>query len=157
MSISILRLDDRLVHGQVVVGWGNALGIDRIVLVDDTVSETQWEQELYSMGVPECMTVDFVSVKQAREKLSEWAVNEEKVILIVGDVAGLVSLCRESAVVNKINLGGLHRSAGRRERLPYIFLTDDEFALLKDLELGSISITAQDLPATRPVPLGDLG
>ena len=156
MSISILRLDDRLVHGQVVVGWGNALGIDRIVLVDDTVSETQWEQELYSMGVPECMAVDFVSVAQARQRLSEWAVNEEKVILIVGDVAGLVSLCHESAVVSEINLGGLHRSAGRRERLPYIFLTDAEFVLLEELERRSISITAQDLPATRPVPLGEL-
>jgi mannose/fructose/N-acetylgalactosamine-specific phosphotransferase system component IIB len=156
MSISVIRLDDRLVHGQVVVGWGNALGINRIVLVDDNVSETEWEQELYSMGVPESMTVDFTSVSVAKARLSEWASSEEKVILLVGDVAALELLCLESEEVREVNLGGLHRSGGRTERLPYIFLSDDEFARLKGLEQQSIRVTAQDLPATKPVALGDL-
>jgi mannose/fructose/N-acetylgalactosamine-specific phosphotransferase system component IIB len=156
MSITIIRLDDRLVHGQVVVGWGNALGINRIVLVDDAVSETQWEQELYSMGVPESMNVDFASVSDARVRLSEWATSVEKVILLVGDIAGLERLCLESQEVREVNLGGVHRAEGRTERLPYIFLTDDEFSRLRGLEQNSIRVTAQDLPATKPVALGDL-
>ncbi len=156
MSISILRLDDRLVHGQVVVGWGNALGIDRLVLIDDKVSETEWEQELYSMGVPESMSVDFLSVGDARDKIQDWADSREKVILVIGDVDGLTRLCETGARVTEINIGGVHRGDGRRERLPYVFLTDDEFATLQSLENQSIRVTAQDLPATKPVPLGDL-
>ena len=156
MSISIIRLDDRLVHGQVVVGWGNALGINRIVLVDDKISETPWEQELYSMGVPNSMNVDFASVSEAKGRLSEWASSAEKVILIVGDVAGLERLCFESEEIREVNLGGLHRSEGRRERLPYVFLTDDEFIRLKEMAGRSIRVTAQDLPAARPVALSDL-
>ena len=46
MSIVLVRVDDRLIHGQVVVGWVQALGAQRIVLVDDEVSANAWEREL---------------------------------------------------------------------------------------------------------------
>jgi mannose/fructose/N-acetylgalactosamine-specific phosphotransferase system component IIB len=46
MSIVLCRIDDRLIHGQVVIGWGRPLGIDLIILVDDQVAGTPWEQDL---------------------------------------------------------------------------------------------------------------
>ena len=51
MSIVLCRIDDRLIHGQVVIGWGRAMGIDLIILVDDQVATSDWEQELYRMAV----------------------------------------------------------------------------------------------------------
>jgi mannose/fructose/N-acetylgalactosamine-specific phosphotransferase system component IIB len=59
-------------------------------------------------------------------------------------------------VVHKINLGGIHYRAGRRERLPFLYLTDQELRTLLDLEAGGAVITAQDLPTTPPVPLRNL-
>jgi PTS system mannose-specific IIB component/fructoselysine and glucoselysine-specific PTS system IIB component len=53
----LYRIDDRLIHGQVVVGWGQPLDLKFIVLVDDTVASSDWEQELYRMGVPPEMAV----------------------------------------------------------------------------------------------------
>src|SRR5260221_5963480 len=52
MSIALYRLDDRLIHGQVVVGWGKPLNVGFIVLVHDAVRANAWEQELYRMGGP---------------------------------------------------------------------------------------------------------
>ena len=52
MPIELYRIDDRLIHGQVVVGWGQPLSLRFIVLVDDEVASSDWEQELYRMGVP---------------------------------------------------------------------------------------------------------
>jgi PTS system mannose-specific IIB component/fructoselysine and glucoselysine-specific PTS system IIB component len=57
------------------------------------------------------------------------------------------------AVVHRINLGGIHHRPGRRERLPYLYLTDDELCGLVALEAEGAEITAQDLPTTTPVPL----
>ena len=59
VTLELYRIDDRLIHGQVVVGWGQPLDIDFIVLVDDTVATSDWEQELYRMGVPPEMDVYF--------------------------------------------------------------------------------------------------
>ena len=50
MTLSLVRLDDRLVHGQVVIGWGNALGIECLVLIDDHVRKNESEQELHALG-----------------------------------------------------------------------------------------------------------
>ena len=46
MTVQLYRVDDRLIHGQVVVGWGQPLDVEFIVLVDDAVAESEWEQEL---------------------------------------------------------------------------------------------------------------
>ena len=67
MPIALFRIDDRLIHGQVVVGWGQPLELRYIVLVDDEVADSEWEQELYRMGVPPEMTVFFYSVRRCRE------------------------------------------------------------------------------------------
>jgi mannose/fructose/N-acetylgalactosamine-specific phosphotransferase system component IIB len=52
MPIVLFRVDERLIHGQVVVGWGGPLHADRIVVVDDAIAGSPWEQELYCLGVP---------------------------------------------------------------------------------------------------------
>jgi mannose/fructose/N-acetylgalactosamine-specific phosphotransferase system component IIB len=156
MSISVIRLDDRLVHGQVVVGWGNALGIERIVLVDDSIAATEWEQELYAMGVPDSMHLEFSSVAAARERINEWTVSHDKVILLVSTVPDLIRLCHETPLVNRVNIGGVHRAEGRTERLPYVFLSEEEYEQLEELASHSIEVTAQDLPSVRPVPLSEL-
>ena len=65
----LCRVDDRLIHGQVVLGWGRPLGLDRIVLVDDEVAANEWEQELYRMAVPAGIEVIFASVAGAAKEL----------------------------------------------------------------------------------------
>jgi mannose/fructose/N-acetylgalactosamine-specific phosphotransferase system component IIB len=56
-----------------------------------------------------------------------------------------------------VNLGGIHHRPGRIERLPYVYLTDDELRALKALRAGGAEVTAQDVPTTAPVALDALG
>jgi len=65
MPIVLCRVDDRLVHGQVVIGWGRPLDLQRIVLVDDEVRDSEWEQELYRMAAQPEITVEFASAAEA--------------------------------------------------------------------------------------------
>jgi mannose/fructose/N-acetylgalactosamine-specific phosphotransferase system component IIB len=71
MPIVLFRVDDRLIHGQVVIGWGTPLGVDRIVLVDDQVSTSPWEQDLYRMAVSPEVDVRFVTIAEAAARLPE--------------------------------------------------------------------------------------
>src|SRR5207247_6035666 len=101
MSIALYRSDDRLIHGQVVVGWGKPLNVGFIVLVDDAVRASAWEQELYRMGVPPDIEVVFASTEEALERLPEWERDLRVGILVAGDIGTLAALTanrhRESA------------------------------------------------------------
>ena len=155
MSLALFRIDDRLIHGQVVVGWGQPLNASFIVLVDDEVSSSDWEQDLYRMGVPPQIEVIFASVDQAAEQLSTWEADERVGILLVGDIDTAVALAQRAPQVRSFNVGGVHHRAGRRERLRFVYLTDDEAAKLRQLAAGGVEVTAQDVPTARAVPVGE--
>lgn len=156
MTLTLIRLDDRLIHGQVVVGWGHALAVERILLIDDHVAANEWERELYRVGVPPGMEVEFASVAEAPDVLDRSAGSSERTIVLVADVDTLIRVCGTSTVVKKVNVGGLHEREGRRQRLPYVFLSDDEAMRLSELRNNGVEVTAQDVPTTRAIPLSEL-
>ena len=157
MTLVLCRVDDRLIHGQVVVGWGQPLGIQRIVLADDEVARSTWEQDLYRMAVPSGLEVIFVTVAAAGTQLRLWASDSKRTAVLLGSVEAAAQLFRAApAVLRKINLGGIHHRPGRVERLPYVFLTPEEFRLLTELAAEGADVAGQDLPTATPVPLGSM-
>jgi PTS system mannose-specific IIB component/fructoselysine and glucoselysine-specific PTS system IIB component len=155
VTIVLNRIDDRLVHGQVVVGWGQPLDVKFIVLVDDAVAESDWEQELYRMGVPPEMEVRFHSAAAAVSHLDAYRTEPRPGILVTGDIATMRYLV-EHGGVSDVNVGGIHHRAGRTQHLRYVFLTADEQNALRDLAAHGAVVTAQDVPAARAVPLEEL-
>jgi PTS system mannose-specific IIB component/fructoselysine and glucoselysine-specific PTS system IIB component len=153
MSLLLYRVDDRLIHGQVVIGWGRPLGAEFIVLVDDLVAASDWEQDLYRMGVPPDMQVIFADVATAVRDLPGWQHDSRKGILLTADIATMAALRTASGAVEQINLGGIHHRPGRTARLPYVYLTDDEYRILEALETGGARVTAQDVPTGTPIEL----
>src|SRR2546422_11718085 len=116
MSIKLFRIDDRLIHGQVVVGWGQPLHVGFIVLVDDAVRASPVEQELYRMGVPPHIDVIFASLAEAVTQLPEWDADPRPSIVLAGDIATLAALTENCHRVTRINVGGIHARPGRSER-----------------------------------------
>ncbi|HLZ46705.1 MAG TPA: PTS sugar transporter subunit IIB [Gemmatimonadales bacterium] len=155
MTLALYRIDDRLIHGQVVVGWGQPLHVSFIVLVDNEVSNSDWEQDLYRMGVPPQIEVIFSSVEQAAERFATWQADPRVGILLVGDVDTAVALASHVPQVRRFNVGGVHHRSGRTERLRFVYLTDDEAAKLRALAARGVEVTAQDVPTARAVPIGE--
>jgi mannose/fructose/N-acetylgalactosamine-specific phosphotransferase system component IIB len=153
VSVALYRIDDRLIHGQVVVGWGQATGAGFLVLVDDGVRGSDWEQELYRMGVPSEMDVCFVSVAEAAAAVPAWESDRRTGIVLTGSIEAMAALCQGAPTVRNVNVGGIHFRAGRSERLRYVFLTDEEATALRTLAAAGVVVTAQDVPTAAPVPL----
>ena len=155
MTLVLNRIDDRLIHGQVVVGWGQPLDVHFIVLVDDAVAASDWEQELYRMGVPPEMEVRFLSVADAPQHLDRFRSEPRAGILLTGDIATMCRLVSEAGV-REVNVGGIHHRAGRVQHLRYVFLTPAEETALREIAEQGAVVTAQDVPAARAVPLEEL-
>jgi len=155
VTLVLYRIDDRLIHGQVVVGWGQPLDIGFLVLVDDEVATSDWEQELYRMGVPPEMEVFFHTVTDAPGCLAKYRDDQRAGILLTGDIESMQRLVVNGGIT-AVNVGGIHHRAGRTQRLRYVFLNPDEERALRELAAKGVAVTAQDVPGARPVPLDDL-
>jgi PTS system mannose-specific IIB component/fructoselysine and glucoselysine-specific PTS system IIB component len=78
-------------------------------------------------------------------------------MVLTGDLGAMAALhAAAPGIVQQVNLGGVHHRPGRRERLPYLYLTDEELKGLVALEHAGAEVTAQDLPTTQPVGLRSL-
>jgi PTS system mannose-specific IIB component/fructoselysine and glucoselysine-specific PTS system IIB component len=157
MSVELFRIDDRLIHGQVVVGWGQPLGVTFLVLVDDEVRASEWEQELYRMGVPPEVEVLFASVAEAATQVAAWRADTRRGIVLTGDVETMAELVAAApGAVQRVNIGGVHYREGRKERLRYVYLSDEEAARLGTIVAAGVEVVAQDVPTGTPVPLAEL-
>lgn len=154
MSIVVARIDDRLVHGQVVIGWGRPLELNRIVLVDAEVAGSEFERELYQMAVPAGIAVEFLSPDEAPARIESLDADADRVLVLTGSVDTMVALAKACpGAIHKVNLGGIHDRPGRQEYLRYVYLTAQEFADLSAVEAAGIEVSAQDLPTSAPIPL----
>ena len=156
MGIVLTRLDECLIHGQVVLGWGSQLRPERYLVVDDELAASDWEQELYRLGAGHTEVV-FATVAEARGQIAEWRASPPRSVLLVRDVGTLRRLGAGGLYHGQpVNLGGLHHGAGRRLVLPYLHLSADDLAELESLEGEGAQVSAQDLPDAPKVPLRSL-
>jgi len=158
VSILLYRIDDRLVHGQVLIGWGQPLGIRRLLLVDDDIRAAEWEQDLYRSALPQGMDIVFATTEEALDALPRWDAEAARSLLVTGSVATMAALAtRHPDFVRTVNLGGIHHQPGRSERLPYVYLSPEEYHDLVQLQAAGVRVTAQDIPRGAEVALRSLG
>ena len=157
MSIVLYRVDERLIHGQVVVGWGSELHPDEIVVVDDDLAASAWEQELYAMGLPDELTTSFETVADARTHLPAWRSGKSRVLVLTRDIATMHRLAAAGALRGEdVNIGGIHYAPGRAAVLPYVYLSQAEMVALKALENEGVRLSARDLPDARRIDLKEM-
>src|ERR1700686_5265169 len=138
MGIHLYRIDDRLIHGQGVIGWVQPLKPRFLILLVDLVPSSDWEKELYRMAVPPEMDIYFADVATAIRAPSRYAADPRPGILIAGDTESMHRLAVGVRAIGSVNLGGIHHRAGRSEKLRYIFLTPTEEEQLRALEASGV-------------------
>lgn len=157
MPIVLYRVDDRLIHGQVVVGWGARLDLDYIAVVDDELAQSDWEQELYRAGLPDSVEGRFLSVQAASERIPEWKEAGRRGIVLTRDLSTMRRLAEAGLLDgDEVNLGGLHDAPGRRRVLPYLFLGPADRRELDRLSDAGVTVSARDVPNARKIGLEEL-
>ena len=153
MPIVRLRIDERLIHGQVVIGWANQLRPDRYVVVDDELAASRWEQDLYRLGAAG-VDVSFLTTAEALRRIAEWRTAPERTILLTRDIATMRRLAEGGGLQGEsIIVGGVHHAPGREEALTYVHLTEKELGDLVAIEATGVDVAARDLPDAPRVDL----
>jgi PTS system mannose-specific IIB component/fructoselysine and glucoselysine-specific PTS system IIB component len=157
MGIVLYRVDERLIHGQVVLGWGRRLHPERYVVVDEELAEAEWEQELYRLSVDGEAEILFLTVEGARAALPGLREDPVATVLLTRDVFHMQRLALDGGLAGEeVNLGGIHHRPGRVAVQPYLHLDEAERDALRAIAAEGVRVTARDLPETARVSLENL-
>ena len=114
MAISFLRIDDRLIHGQMAASWIGSSPCDGIVVVDDEAAENDIQKRVLLSILPSIKTWVF-SIDESAGKLANVIGSQKKYYLIVRSPSALVQLADKVAAlvkaINKVNVGPLSKRA----------------------------------------------
>ena len=155
MSWILHRVDDRLIHGQVVVAWGMRFRPARIVVADDESAANAWEKELLESAAPD-VQVRVVGLAEAAADYAAEAARPGGAFLLVRGLPGARALVECGAAIPKFNLGGIHYAPGRVKLNEYVYLDDRDREAARALLARGVKLEVQDVPATRPQPLHEL-
>jgi mannose/fructose/N-acetylgalactosamine-specific phosphotransferase system component IIB len=153
MGVELLRIDDRLVHGQVVEGWLKALRINHLVVASDSVEADETQKALYFLAVPHGVQLTCAKVTAVAQiwKANRW--KDDHVLILVATPADAVRLLEAGAPIKSVNLGGLHYRAGRVQVLKGVSLDDQDVRALKTLAGRGVLLEARALPLDEPLDI----
>jgi len=147
MPVKLARIDDRLIHGQVVLGWVPVVKPDRIVVACDRVAANDWERKFYASCVPPDVRTSFFSVAEASLQIMADMLKNEQLLVLVETAEDAWKLVAAGVPLTEVNVGGLHYREGAVELLPFVFVTPGERAFLRELVKRGVSLSAQDVPS----------
>jgi mannose/fructose/N-acetylgalactosamine-specific phosphotransferase system component IIB len=149
------RVDDRLIHGQVVVAWGHRFHPARIWVVDDASAANDWERELLGSSAPG-VEVRVVPVADAAARYGEESAAAGAAFLLVRDLRTALELVVQGAAIPSFNLGGLHYAPGKDKINEYVYLDAADREAARSLLERGVTLEVQDVPASRARSLTEL-
>ena len=147
MPVKLARIDDRLIHGQVVLGWVPHIKPDRIVVVNDRVAASDWERRFYTSCVPPEIKTSFFAVEEAAGRLKGDLLLPEDLLVLFESGRDVLTLITAGVDLGTVNVGGLHYREDSVELLPFVFLTAEERMYLRELVKHGVTLSAQDIPS----------
>ena len=143
MKNLFVRIDDRLLHGQVVVSWIPYLKATEVVIADDEYANDEFMRELIMSSSPEGVNVHIKTISETADFLK--VDSENNVLVLLRTIEGLKELVKRVKIKN-INIGGIGAAKGRKRYYNSIHLSDHELNILKDMAKENVNVEVRILP-----------
>lgn len=151
-----VRIDDRLIHGQVVEGWVNFLRATTIFVADDAVASNTLQRSIMEMSVPQGLKVLIGRVDEICSLVQGAGLDAERAMLLFSSPADVARALKSGLECRRVNIGGMRYVAGKRKLLDVLAVDDPDIIAFKELAERGVEIAVQTVPTQRPIPLGDL-
>ncbi len=149
MQIVLARIDNRLIHGQVLESWVPSLKANCIVVANDEVAHAVMQKILMEAAVPRGIQVIVDTVDAVSELLCSDELGDARVLLLFATAHDARRAVESGLVLKKLNLGNMHAGSGKLQCSCTIFLDPDDVVDLEKIQACGVSVTSQCVPSER--------
>lgn len=155
-NVVLTRIDDRLIHGQVVTGWVKKTDCSRILIVDDQVAKDAFMQRLLKAAAPPKMLVEAKSVTDASAWLAEEGESSERIMVLVKVPEVIEEMQKAGLSFDEVVLGGMAAKAGRKKFNKNVSASEEEVACMKRIMAQGTKMVFQLVPDEVPTDVAKL-
>lgn len=132
-DISLIRIDDRLVHGQVVTKWIHATQSNRIVIVDNSLSKNSFLSNVFKMAAPPGVDIQIKSAEQVAKEWTDNKLGTGKILILYKSIQVLKESFEKGFNFDCVQVAGLGSASGRKLVYHTVSLSHDDAEMLKEL------------------------
>lgn len=150
MSVLFARIDDRLIHGQILESWLPFLNTNEILVVSDAVVSDETRMDLMKISIPEHVRLKIKTVSDAVKYLKK--IKEEKKILLITPSPCEILLLMDAGVrFDIVNVGGMHYSIGKIQIGRAVFIDEKDIRCLKKIASKGVRLEGRGVPTDKPI------
>ncbi|OJG80110.1 PTS system mannose-specific transporter subunit IIAB [Enterococcus pallens] len=151
-----IRVDDRLIHGQVATQWTNELGASRIMVINDDVAVNDVQKTVLRMAAPPNVATSIITKQTAATNILAGKYKGQKVLIVVKSPVDLLDLMEMGLPIQTVNVGNMSVREGTRHVRPTVSITETEEAAFKELLNRGVEITTIMVPGDNKIYLKDV-
>jgi PTS system mannose-specific IIB component len=157
-GVALVRVDNRLVHGQVLEAWLPALDAHGILVADDEAAGNVLARSAMALAIPPGVGFEVLRIAAAIELLRPGGKGPQatRTLLLLRDVRDAVALHDGGVVIPQLNIGNVHFGTRRKQVSPSVFLDAGELAALEKLSQAGTQVEVRAVPSEKPRSLTDL-
>lgn len=150
--IKLVRVDYRLLHGQVAFSWTSKLGADCILLVTDTLLDDPIRVTSVKLAKPPGVKVVVKGIEDSIKAIKSGVTDKYKLFVVCETVEGAARLVKELGL-KELNLGGTTPGEDKKELGPIVYVTKEEEAMLKELQDQGVNVYLQLVPDSKELKM----
>ena len=148
MNITVFRIDDRLIHGQIITAWLAYADAKQIVVADDKAAKDSFQQTLLKMATPDNVQLKIMTLSEAREAIENDSDNTKTLFLAKGPKEAL-EILDSSDKISNINVGNLNMKKGKTKVLGNLWVNNEEVDAFVELNSRGINLEVRAVPTDR--------
>ena len=151
MQVTVMRIDDRLIHGQIVTRWIDYAEAKRILVVDDKAAADPMQQMLLKLAVPSGVKLEILTKADGLKRIHEDQ-TKENVLLLMRNPAEANRFLEMGFAIDRINVGNISNSkseTGRKKMLDYIYLEKQDVEAMQALINKGVALDVRAIPTER--------
>lgn len=152
-GIKLVRIDFRLIHGQVITKWSNKISATRIVVVNDTLSQDEFMADIYVMAAPPGMTVDVISIDDFETNAKNGKYEKGNILVLFRGIKDAKSVVERGIKFKQVQIGGLGSGDGRTSVVKGISIDEEDAEDLLAIEASGAEVTFQVTPEEKKLSL----
>jgi len=153
MNIVLVRVDDRLIHGQILESWIPFMKAQCVVVANDALAGDQFQRAILSMAIPDRIKVRIVPVEETRGLQSDTELSGLSTLVIVSSIQDAFRLRNNGIEFQRLNIGNMKGPETSRQISYSVWISADDERMIKEMIDQGLDVNLQSVPREREIDI----